>query len=308
MSDDWRDAARAWLGEVLRGASEPHITVHRERVWGEIWRVQDGSESYWFKRGHPTLWSEVALRRLLERESREHLLPLVASDAERGWMLTRDAGATLAGQTAHDPAQAYVDVARALAAVQRSVRVDALQCVGLARFDPLYACHMLDTTLEPFTTLPADHPASVGQAERTRALKRMAAVVVEWRALGSDPVSLSVDHNDLHLGNALAGPRLSDWGDAVIGHPFCTLRSLLGAAQARLPVSQVQRIRDAYLAEFGDPVQLAPRLDVAMRLAVAQRLRVWSQMASPALWAEHSDWITPLWREVGTPLERVTAA
>ncbi|MDX2342021.1 hypothetical protein NJC10_10200 [Micrococcus sp. M4NT] len=46
-------------------------------------------------------------------------------------------------------------------------------------------------------------------------------------------------------------------------------------------------------------------LDLAMILAVPNRLSAWGTLQDEDAWAEHSDWITSLWREAGTLVAEV---
>ena len=70
---------------------------------------------------------------------------------------------------------------------------------------------------------------------------------------------MSINHDDLHSGNICwngDGPRIIDWGDAVLGHPFgtllVTLNSLAWSAGIELDDPRVVAVRDAYLDEFAD--------------------------------------------------------
>lgn len=62
----------------------------------------------------------------------------------------------------------------------------------------------------------------------------------------------------------------------MIGHPFASLRALLVPVRAAFGPAAVARARRAYLED-------------------------------PDAWADHADWIAPLWREAGAPVEEVTA-
>jgi aminoglycoside phosphotransferase (APT) family kinase protein len=77
-------------------------------------------------------------------------------------------------------------------------------------------------------------------------------------ALAASPLADGLSHGDLHANN-LFGPPTSkpfDWGDAVVGHPFCTLSNL------RMSLDDDDFyfiLRDRYLQEWGDlmdPVEL----------------------------------------------------
>ncbi|MDI3330184.1 MAG: phosphotransferase [Micrococcus sp.] len=310
----WQDEARQWLREVLPAAGPLDIEVVRERAWGTIWRVTAGGDLYWFKRAHPELRQEVRLRRVLQHRAPDLVLEVVADHAERGWMVTIDQGPTLASLAREQGPHHYEELAASMAEIQRSVTAADLAGLGLPVFAPRKAVDQLDEMLAPFAELPVDHPAHVSPGEREGALERLAAVVDRWTRLEAAVPGLGLDHNDLHAGNAFPGPRISDWGDAVIAHPFGSLRALLVPARNTFGPEVVDPIRRAYLAGFADGSGDGPggvealqeALDVAMMLAVPQRLAAWRAMQDPQSWAEYAHCIGPLWREAGVPAERVT--
>ena len=74
--------------------------------------------------------------------------------------------------------------------------------------------------------------------------------VVEWcERLAASPMPASIDHNDLHAFNILAGERFYDWGDAVVAHPFA---SMLALEWVDTDAAGRERLRDAYLEPFAD--------------------------------------------------------
>lgn len=330
-----RAAAHAWIAEALSAAPvDLEVRVVRARGWGDIWQAtpRTGPTAgllHWFKAPHPGLTREVGLRRLLEARCPEHILPLTAADPARGWQLTADAGPTLAPLSHADgaaaffpddgPAPGYVSLARALARVQRSISAAELAGVDLPAFPPADAVDRMAACLDPFTALPAEHPAHCRPEEKARAEAEMRAVVGKWEELVREHPEvdvLSVDHNDLHAGNAFlvdGRVRISDWGDAVIGHPFASLRALLFPVRDVFGEAAVGAIRAAYLNEFfagraAPPVEVQQRaLDLAMTLGAANRQQCWALMPAE-VWAEYAEYIVPLWREAGRPFDEVSMA
>lgn len=266
----------------------------RERHWGSIWAVRAGERAWWFKRGHPALHGEVPLRRVLERYASPFVLPVVAADAASGWMLTEDQGATLHRLAEADPTS--------------SLQLAELRRLKLAEFSPDQAVETLDTALAWFAALPSEHPAHVHGRERREALAGMAEVVRQWDRLGQDAAvpTLAIDHNDLHLGNVFQGPLISAWGDAVLGHPFGTMRHLVVTTNRLHGRDAAQHVRDAYLTEWGHPADLAARFDLAIKLQVPNRLNCWWRLGSPAMVADYAEYIRPLIEQVGWGWDRVT--
>ena len=337
LSDADRTAAHAWIAEALAvKPADLDVSVVRERGWGDIWQAtpRTGPAAgllHWFKAPHPSLAREVGLRRVLDARCPEEILPLVAADAGRGWQLSADAGPTLAALSRTEdiafllplpddgPAPGYVALARALARVQRGVSAADLVGLGMPEFRPADAVRTLAERLEVFVDLPVGHPAHCRPQEKARAVDQMRAVVGTWEELvGERPELdlLSVEHNDLHAGNAFlvdGSVRISDWGDAVLGHPFASLRALLFPARNVFGEDAVTAIRAAYLEEFfagreAPPEQVQQRaLDLAMTLGAANRLQCWTVMPE-TVWREYAEYIVPLWREAGRPFDEVSMA
>lgn len=295
----WQDEARQWLRDLFPSTRTFTVSVHRERQWGSIWKLVVDDGGYWFKRGHPALWREVGLRRVLIRFAPNDVLPCFADDAERGWMLTADQGATLAGRAREEGSHHYAELAAALARVQRAVDPVHLEALDLPVFAPEDATARLDDVLAWFAALPGDHPAHVDDRARAQALVRIEGLVNRWAELGRGLPGVGLDHNDLHAGNAYPGPRISDWGDAVMGHPFGSLRPLLFAANDVFGREAAATVRSTYLRHWGDPEELAEALEVAMQLTVVQRLHCWISLDDVNLVATYADYVTPLIREIG---------
>jgi len=80
---------------------------------------------------------------------------------------------------------------------------------------------------------------------------------VQRTGVGTEVIRL---HDDLHSANICwadgAGPRVIDWGDTVVGHPFgtmlATLNSIAWHAEIELDDPRVLRVREAYLDVFAD--------------------------------------------------------
>ncbi|MDO4239557.1 hypothetical protein [Micrococcus sp.] len=315
-------AARAWIADALGEPAETlAVEVVRERAWGDIWRV-GGDGGHWFKAPHPRLRREVPLRARLEALAPEAVLPLVAGDADRGWQLTADAGPALAALTRDAQGQPcpalgarhYADLARALARILRAVTADDVRGLGLDEFDPTRAVETFERESAPFRALPADHLAHCGTEDMRRATSALSGLVGRWEAAGGADLSLGLDHNDAHAGNAfLRGGRVlvSDWGDALWSHPFASLRAMLVPLRNVFGPEAMAPVRRAYLEGFADGGleldQLGELLDLAMMLAVPNRLNAWRSLEDTDAWAEYPDWVTPLWREAGTPIGEVTA-
>src|SRR4051794_11567349 len=95
---EWLEQAHDWIhtelerqGIHIQGAIEqPHI-----RPWSNVLRVPTTAGDVWFKAVAPVVHHEVALTAALVRWYPDLMLPLLAVDTGRGWMLMPDGGVRL---------------------------------------------------------------------------------------------------------------------------------------------------------------------------------------------------------------------
>lgn len=300
-TSDWASQAREWIAASLYPEPVERIEVIRERVWSTNWRVSTPVRAYWFKRNHPGLAHEVPLTELLARSAPNHVAAPKAATEEHCWLLVRDCGPTLASLPPGQKPRAYVELAAALAQVQASASEEEVSGVGLATFEPTRFAEVIGDHLDYCAGLPRSSPLRLGLADARRIQEAARRLEAKWREL--EPDALGVDHNDLHLGNAYAGPIIGDWGDAVLAHPFSTLRTIVIISRRMFGEDTSWRVRAAYLTAMGrtEPEDWL-RLDLAMQLAVAQRFFSWRQLADPAALSEYAHFARPLLAQLGTPI------
>lgn len=301
---DRDERARRWLDGVLGEVDS--VEVARDRAWGSIWKVWAGGELHWLKLPHPSFTAEVDLVARLVALCPEHLLVPVAMNGDEGWTLTRDAVSTLA-PLSREPggARLYVDAARALATVQRAVQDDAPTRAFVVSHLPAYAAADFQVNLAEVVrfcgSLPPSHPLHVGGEEGALALERAGTVASEWAALEA-PLGAGLDHNDFHLGNAYPGPLISDWADSVAAHPFSSLRPLVIVGRKMFGQGLADEIRAAYLEVWGEPSRV-DELELAMRMAIPQRMHAWRRIADEEILAKWVEYIRPLVDGIGQPID-----
>ncbi len=249
---------RSWAQEELR---EPlHILDGgKQRAWGTVVRLQAAGRVVWAKACADAFGHEPALTALIARVAPGHVLDPLAVDAERAWLLTPDGGVPL-----REGGPAAVGEWEALL-----VGYAELQRELVPRVDELLALRVEDL-----------RPARLGEAhERICAelgdprLPPLAPVVAEVAAVLDEHGLVTLEHNDLHLGNVLRrdGLRIFDWGDAVVGHPWAALDAL-----RRVP-EHAEHLQAAYLEVWG----LSPSpelLRAALMFARLAKLDVWSRI------------------------------
>jgi hypothetical protein len=281
----WLERATAWIDEQLDrlGVSRAgEIAQPHERPWSLVLGVPTAAGHVYFKAVAPQLAHEVRLTQLLARWRPSDVLPLLAADTRRAWMLLPDGGQQLRGliRADHD-----------IRHWERLLPAYAELQIGLSeRAQALLEAHVPDRRL---ATLPgrlagllSDERAiglghgdglSAGEAERLRALSpRIERLCHELAAAG---LPESIHHGDLHDGNIFIGQggghhyRFFDWGDASLSHPFFSLRTAYVSAEISLDLPEgapeLERLRDAYLEPWG---RYAPLAELRRALAAAMPL------------------------------------
>jgi len=253
---EWIDAHVARTGEV---------EVIRERPWSTVLVAPTADGPVWMKVAGTGTAFEVPLYALLARVVPDDVLVPIALDVERSWLLLPDGGTPLgeAGAGPDEVIAALVEYGR----LQRALapHADELLALGVQDMRP--------------AVMPARFEQALAAAGRE--LPEVAALapqVGEWcERLAASPLPASLDHNDLHPWNILAGPRYYDWGDAVLAHPFAAMFVPLGYLQHVHGDAVLAQARDAYLAGFGDPAELGDTLELACRVAKIARALTWAR-------------------------------
>lgn len=265
------DEVTAWVaahakeaGLALTGEREqPHA-----RPWSSAIRFESDGGRLWFKVNGPGTRHEAPLVATLGRVV-PHLVPeLLGVHAGRGWSLMRDAGPVM--RTLADPDQlwgrweqvlpVYAEAQLTLAAYLPELLGEGVDDLGPTAL-PGRARRMCD---ELAALAPDQGGLTPEDVRRVRGA--LPSYDVACSELAESGVPPSINHDDLHSSNICwgeAGPRIIDWGDAVVGHPFgtmlATLNSIAWHAGADLGDPRVERVRDAYLEPFATYGTLAER-------------------------------------------------
>ena len=288
----WRDGAAAWIDARLAVAGLERIgelEQPRVRPWATVLRVPTSGGLAWMKAAGPATAFEAGLYALLADVAPERVLTPIAVDAERGWLLLPDGGATLGDRMAGE--------AQVLALADALVLYGRLQRDLMPHADALLALGVADMRPAAMPDRFAQALAAVGDGGA--GLAAMTGEVREWCArLERSAIPASLDHNDLHPFNVLAeGLRFYDWGDSVVAHPFAAALVPLGVIRGGLDEHGFTAARDAYLAVFSDlapHAELVETLELACRVAKIARALIWDRALltareqgeeTPAEWA-----------------------
>lgn len=268
--DAWRADALRWMRrELARVGSEVVGTPDQFHVrpWSTIFRVPTRGGAVYFKAVPRQLAHEVRLTQWLARHWPDRVLPVLAADDRRGFMLFPDGGARLR-DVRTDPGLWRRTV----------VEYAELQLVVEPHVSDLLALGVPDRRL---ARLP-DALAAVMPAQERDLVKRYSELCDELAAIRL-PDTIQMD--DLHDGNVFVDgsrSRFFDWGDASVAQPLFSLGMILATAAERLGLPrdapEVRRVRDAYLELFTGfaPISALRRAGaLAARVLPTVRILAW---------------------------------
>jgi hypothetical protein len=279
-SQGWREEAEDWIRAKVRVTGP--IEEVKVRFWSVVLRVPIEGGWAWFKENAPSQAFEAALVEEVARVAPGRVPPLLGVERQRGWLLTADLGDPIGEHRPADDREAAAEVAEVAGAwseVQRRLvtREPAMRAARVPAFE--------DWNAIPYAVALADHLARLPEGDPLRLdLEGRRQVEAGLGRLGDDAARLeasgipeSVEHNDLHLWNALRGTdgRIAfiDLGDAVWSHPFASVRPLLWVMRARLPFPpgspEVEHVIDSSLEPWTD---LASARDLRRLLPAAERM------------------------------------
>jgi phosphotransferase family enzyme len=196
-----------------------------DEEWSTVWRTQKG---HWLKRCKAAWRFEAPLTAALAARWPDRVAEVV--DHGDDWLLTRDAGRRIAGD---DPL--WPEVMRLYAELQRGEAAHAEDHV---------AAGVPDLRLERLPDRYAQLLEEVDDARLRRFEPRFAELCAELAARG---VPETIQHDDLHQFNVYVRdgrPRILDWGDSSVGHPYFSLVATLRHVEDR-------GITRAFLAAWG---------------------------------------------------------
>ncbi|HEX2141942.1 MAG TPA: phosphotransferase [Candidatus Limnocylindria bacterium] len=305
---EWRDEALAWIREqvarlgwrVTGSIEQPHVIW-----WSSVFRVPTSDGVVWFKAVQPDGAFEARLTPLLAADWPQHTAHILATDAERGWTLARDAGARMREL---DDGRAVVEHWERLlpryAEVQLGMadRRDELLRLGVPDRGLKSLPHELRAALDEPRVLLIGQEDGLDEADRDALVAGLEEFSELCATLAEMGIPESIQHDDLHDGNAFLRDGeyvFFDWGDACVSHPFhtlvVTLRALAYRQRWEPGGPEVMRLLSAYLEPWTRLVpseQVLAAADMARRTGTIQRAMAWRDYTAvmpPAVAAENVD-------------------
>lgn len=296
---DWQTEVEAWVALSLTAAGlrqRGPAERRRTRPWSTQLVFPTDAGMVWFKANAPDLAFEPALVQVLARLAPDRVDNPLAVDPERGWMLTRGRGPTLADR--HEPTLAeWCEIAQEAADLQRRVAGfrDQVVATGVADCSPATVPERFDRLIDRYARLDATHPSHVDPETRRRIEAVRPAVVDAVATLQASPLPVTLDHGDLHPGNVFVvdgGFRLFDFGDAQWAAALEILGATWGWLVQRTP-HPWRTVFDAYAEVWSDLVTAAEfeeLLAAAMSTLPVNRSLTWWGAIRGATDGELAEW------------------
>jgi len=279
----WLDRVASWV-EVELGhlgvKPKGELELVRARPWAAVARIATSAGDIWFKEPAPALAFEPALTIAVSRRTPAFAPEVLVTEGT--WMLTRDAGLQLRDVLKRgEPAPAWDELLPLYAELQMELAADAKELVALGAPDK-----------RPAMVLAAygDLVGRVG-GDNSLDLKRLHALAPALESLTdalASALPTTLIHEEFHEANVFVRdgrPRLLDWGEGSISHPFAglvnTLRDIAFRRRLKPNGREILRLRAVYLepwTAFASPRELSELFDHGYLLGALCRAMTWDRV------------------------------
>jgi Phosphotransferase enzyme family len=292
----WFERVEPWVaGELARLGLVPRgkLELVRVRPWAAVARLATVAGDIWFKEPAPSLAYEPALTAAVSRYCPDFTPEVLAT--QQAWMLTRDAGEQLrAVRERGDPKPTWDELFPLYAELQIELGEVAPELLALGTPDKRPAIISADYP-RLVESVAARSPVDV---TKLRALAPQVESLVHGLA---GPLPATLIHEEFHAANVFVRgerPRLLDWAEAAVSHPFAgvvnTLRDIAFRRRLKPNGRELLRLRSIYLepwTSFASPAELHELLDRGYMLGALCRAMTWDRFLagqSAAVRAEYS--------------------
>ena len=277
----WLEEAQDWIrtqADRLGLRLQTPIRQEHVRPWSTVLSTESQQGKLFFKASAPYLAHEAALTQALAAWRPDCMLPVLAADVERGWLLLPDAGTPLRAQL-HTPAdlRRWEDILPLFAQVQMELAAHTDDLLRLGIFDRQPSRLAADTAalLEDTGALVTGGEDSLTPEQAARLRQRLPALGALCAELAASGLPNTLHHDDFHDANIFMhsqGCWFTDWGESALAHPFFSLLVTLRSVENRLGLlpsaPECVRMRDAYLEAWSG---FAPRSALLEIFALSQR-------------------------------------
>ena len=299
-SSDWRREAEAWILDRLACAGRTvtgPIEQPRIRVWSTQLTVPTDVGRLWFKENSAPGAFEAALVARIHARSPGRVLPPLAVEASRGWLLSPDGGPTLAehartqGRPVHPAEWELLLTQYAALQLDLATDPDVPAATGLPVLDPADAPTVAADAVRRAVLLPEAHLLRIDDPTARALLAGVPLMAAAAATVADLGLPNTLEHNDLHPNNAFVpgtGPlRFFDLGDAFWGHPLCSVlvpeRVMAQEWRCAIDDPRVTGVVDAYLGVWADAydvpmARLRAALPAVRRVAALHRYLSWERV------------------------------
>ncbi len=295
-SRQWLADLEAWLVPALEAvgvrATAP-VVRDRVRFWSVVARVETDAGRVWVKENAPSQAFEAGLVQVVDQLVPDAVATPLAVDLHRGWLATADLGLPMWHDEEVPPVADWVAVAEGYGRVQHVLadHADTVLATGVPAFPeaPDDVVAWVRSLVETSRALPDADPRRLDDAEAAAVDAGLARIRDAAERLAAAGIPRSLQHNDLHLGNAFRRPggeiAYIDLGDALWTHPFTAVRIPLWILRNRFSLEpgapELRRAVDAYLGPWTDHQDLPTLralLPDAERISCLHRAESWRRL------------------------------
>jgi hypothetical protein len=293
---NWDEEIANWIDAQLIAHNVPAtgpIEVIHKRLWSAMAKVETEKGLLYFKALAPNFVFEVPLSIALEQWQPQHSLRLLSSDADRGWMLSWNAGDSLRMLTRRpDQLEHWYKLLPQYSQFQLDLAQHTEQLLAWGAPDRRLENlpQQLEQLLADTDQLQIGAEDGLTAADYQSLLGKLPQFREQCAELASYGLPNTLVSEELHENNVLFdGQRYTfiDWSDASVGNPLFTLVVTLRASAYWLKLDEkgpeLRKMRDAYLepfTSFASRAQLDKAADIAIHVGMANRALSWSRAIS----------------------------
>lgn len=257
-------------------------------------RVTTTEGMFYLKALPPFFAQEPSLLQYLALDYPNSVSALVAVDTDAQWVVMRDFGGTLLGQS--ENLCDFEEALRRYAALQidQVEHIQHLQTLGCLYLPTEALAQHLENLLADTPSLMMNSPVGLSEEDVLHLHHLTPLLRSMCQQLADSPVPYSLEHGDFHDENiAMVGtdPLYFDWTDSCIAHPFFSLYPfLLGIETKWSGIANIrQHLRDVYLQpweRYAPKEQLEAIFELAQKLAPLYLASLYSLLIIPRMEAK----------------------
>ncbi len=315
---EWTKQAHAWIrSETERNSIQivGEIEQNHAYAWSTVMRVPTDKGTLFFKATAGETVFEVPLTEMLAGRFPDCMPELVATDAERGWMLMRDGGEQLRKSVrATKNAMLWEPIIGEYAKLQVSLaeHMDVLLSLGVPDYRLAVLPLLYEQLLQDEASMLIDQENGLASDEFQQVREKLSRFKEICTMLATFGIPETLNNADLHDANVLVrNDRVTffDWGDATLAHPFISLRTFFVGIEISLQLDEyaftpeMAALLDIYLEpwqKFASKEDLLRAYQLSKPVAAIVKLVLWYTTISQldgALREQYKAIIPSLWQE-----------